>query len=163
MSPAGRCTPFGLGSGVVESCPTRVTRGLALLGDIRWQLRLVRPRTLATGQSPSPIPAPNGQPELKLAIEDREQLAWSTAIAKKYILKDNDWRRSIRNQGVMTEVWLSAVTLVHEDETASVTVPVTSEGSSRLVACHDILGVRSADVPYTRDDRWAALAGAIIE
>ena len=52
-------------------------------------------------------------------------------IAKKYILKDNDWRLSIRNQGVMTEVWLSAVTLVHGDGTGSVTVPVTSEGSSR--------------------------------
>ena len=103
---------------------------------------------------PEPDPAPNGRPELKLAIEGRQQLAWSTAIAKKYILKDNDWRRSIRNQGVMTEVWLSAVTLVHEDETASVTVPVTSEGSSRVVACHDILGVRSSDVPYVRDDRW---------
>ena len=33
------------------------------------------------------------------------------------------------------------------------TVPVTSEGSSRLVACHDILDIRSADVPYSRDDR----------
>ena len=88
-----------------------------------------------------------------LAIESREHLTWASVIAKKYILKDNDWRLSIRNQGVMTEVWLSAVTLVHGDGTAAVTVPVTSEGSSRLVACHDILDIRSADVPYSRDDR----------
>ncbi|MDA8301164.1 MAG: hypothetical protein M0005_06385 [Actinomycetota bacterium] len=102
---------------------------------------------------PEPDPDPDGRPELRLAIESREHLAWSSVIAKKFILKDNDWRLSIRNQGVMTEVWLSAVTLAHGDGTAPVTVPVTSEGSSRLVACHDILDLRSADVPYARDDR----------
>jgi hypothetical protein len=102
---------------------------------------------------PEPDSAPDGRPELGLAIESREHLTWASVIAKKYILKDNDWRLSIRNQGVMTEVWLSAVTLVHGDGTAAVTVPVTSEGSSRIVACHDILDIRSADVPYSRDDR----------
>lgn len=102
---------------------------------------------------PEPDPDPDGRPELQLSIESREHLTWSSVIAKKYILKDNDWRLSIRNQGVMTEVWLSAVTLVHGDGTANVTVPVTSEGSSRLTSCHDILDIRSADVPYTRDDR----------
>lgn len=102
---------------------------------------------------PEPEPAGDGRPELRLEIENREHLTWASVIAKKYILKDNDWRLSIRNQGVMTEVWLSAVTLVHGDGTAPVTVPVTSEGSSRLVACHDILDIRSADVPYSRDDR----------
>ena len=102
---------------------------------------------------PEPEPDLDGRPELELSIESREHLTWSSVIAKKYILKDNDWRLSIRNQGVMTEVWLSAVRLVHRDGSGSVTVPVTSEGSSRLTACHDILDVRSADVPYTRDDR----------
>lgn len=102
---------------------------------------------------PEPDPDPSGRPELHLSVESREHLTWSSVIAKKYILKDNDWRLSIRNQGVMTEVWLSAVTLVHGDGTANVTVPVTSEGSSRLTACHDILDIRSADVPYSRDDR----------
>lgn len=102
---------------------------------------------------PEPDPDPDGRPELQLGIENREHLTWSSVIAKKYILKDNDWRLSIRNQGVMTEVWLSAVTLVHSDGTSNVTIPVTSEGSSRLTACHDILDIRSADVPYARDDR----------
>jgi hypothetical protein len=102
---------------------------------------------------PEPDPDPDGKPELHLRIENREHLAWSSGIAKKFILKDNDWRLSIRNQGVMTEVWLSAVTLDAADDTPAATVPVTSEGSSRLTACHDILGVRSADVPYSRDDR----------
>ena len=66
---------------------------------------------------PEPDPDPDGRPELGLAIESREHLTWASVIAKKYILKDNDWRLSIRNQGVMTEVWLSAVTLVHGDGT----------------------------------------------
>jgi hypothetical protein len=102
---------------------------------------------------PEPDPDPDSRPELQLAIKSREHLSWASAIAKKFILKDNDWRLSIRNQGVMTEVWLSAVTLEHDDGTMPVTVPVTSEGSSRLVACHDILDIRSTDVPYARDDR----------
>lgn len=102
---------------------------------------------------PEPEPDEDGRPELRLDIESREHLTWSSVIAKKYILKENDWRMSIRNQGVMTEVWLSAVTLAHGDGSLPVTVPVTSEGSSRLTACHDILDVRSADVPYARDDR----------
>ena len=91
-----------------------------------------RPRTRTSGRSPSPTPIPTGDPSCSSPIESREHLTWSSVIAKKYILKDNDWRLSIRNQGVMTEVWLSAVTLVHGDGTAHVTVPVTSEGSSRL-------------------------------
>lgn len=102
---------------------------------------------------PEPDPAPDGRPELHLQIASREHLSWASAIAKKYILRANDWRQSIRNQGVMTEVWLSAVTLVHEDGTLPMTVPVTSEGSSRVIACHDILDIRSADVAYSRDDR----------
>jgi hypothetical protein len=102
---------------------------------------------------PQMEPSPEGRPELNLSISSREHLSWASAIAKKYILKDNDWRLSIRNQGVMTEVWVSAVNLVHEDGSAPVTVPVTAEGSSRITACHDILDIRSADVPYSRDDR----------
>jgi hypothetical protein len=102
---------------------------------------------------PSPEPATDGHPELTLDVVSREHLSWASGIAKGYVLKANDWRASIRNQGVMTEVWLSAVTIQHADGTAPVTVPVTSEGSSRVTACHDILDVRSADVPYNRDDR----------
>ncbi len=102
---------------------------------------------------PDPEPDPDGRPEVRLDIQSREHLSWASAIAKKFILKDNDWRLSIRNQGVMTEVWVSAVTIAHMDGTLPVTVPVTSEGSSRLTACHDILDIRSADVPYARDDR----------
>lgn len=102
---------------------------------------------------PDPVADPEDRPELHLQVDSREHLSWASAIAKKYILKDNDWRLSIRNQGIMTEVWLSAMTLVHGDGTSSVTVPVTSEGSSRVTACHDILSVRSADVQATvRDD-----------
>jgi hypothetical protein len=53
----------------------------------------------------------------------------------------------------MTEVWLAATTFVHEDGTPSVTIPVTAEGSSRITCVHDLLGLRSADVPYGRDER----------
>jgi hypothetical protein len=69
------------------------------------------------------------------------------------VIEKNDWRDSIRNQGVMTEVWLAATTFMHADGTPSVTVPVTAEGSSRVTCVHDLLKLRSADVPYSRDER----------
>ena len=53
----------------------------------------------------------------------------------------------------MTEVWVAATDFEHADRTPSVTVPVTVEGSSRATCVHDLLQVRSADVPYARDER----------
>ena len=69
------------------------------------------------------------------------------------MIDNNDWRVSIRNQGVMTEVWLAATTFEHDDGTPNVTIPVTAEGSSRVTCVHDLLELRSADVPYARDER----------
>jgi hypothetical protein len=102
---------------------------------------------------PEPVPSSDDRPELVLELENQEHLAWAAKQARDYVLDQNDWRDSIRHQGVMTEVWLTAMTLKHSDDTASVTAPVTAEGSSRLTAVHDILEVRSADVPYLRDER----------
>ena len=114
--------PSGRESGLGESCLIRATRGSAPPGVTRSRSLQGLLRRLATGRSPSPTPTPTVAQKLVLKVEGREQLTWSSVIAKKYILKDNDWRRSIRNQGVMTEVWLSTVSLVHGDGTASVTV-----------------------------------------
>lgn len=100
-----------------------------------------------------PHPAPDGMPQLVVGLQSQEHLAWAAKQARDYVLDQNDWRDSIRSQGVMTEVWLTAMTFEHGDGTESVTVPVSAEGSSRLTAVHDILGVRSADVPYFRDER----------
>ncbi|MFJ1937953.1 hypothetical protein ACIOGZ_35510 [Kitasatospora sp. NPDC088160] len=97
------------------------------------------------------ISAPGSRPELFQKLANQEHLAWAAQQAKEYVLDRNDWRDSIRNQGVMTEVWLAATTFQHEDGTPDVTVPVTAEGSSRVTSVHDLLGLRSADVPYIRD------------
>lgn len=101
---------------------------------------------------PDPVPAPGGRPEMVVTVKNQEHLAWASHQAKTFVLSANDWRESIRNQGVMTEVWLAGVTFDHLEGT-SVSVPVSVEGSSRITAVHDILHVRSADVPYTGDDR----------
>lgn len=92
------------------------------------------------------------RPELTVAIESREHLTWSADLAKRYILHDNDWRDSIRSQGVMTEVWLVATTYKHEDGSPDLTMPTTSEGSSRTTGVHDILGERSVDLAYDVGD-----------
>jgi hypothetical protein len=100
-----------------------------------------------------PTAAPDDRPELLQRLQNQEHLAWAAKQAHDYVIDNNDWRDSIRNQGVMTEVWLAATTFVHDDGTPSVTVPVTAEGSSRMTCVHDLLDVRSADVPYGRKER----------
>lgn len=102
---------------------------------------------------PEPEAAPSGRPELVERVQNQEHLAWSAHQARDYVLDHNDWRESIRQQGVMTEVWLAATTFEHGDGTPSMTIPVTAEGSSRVTAVHDILGLRSVDVVYGRDER----------
>ena len=102
---------------------------------------------------PEPHASPGASPHLVLQLESREHLAWTAKQARDYVLDQNDWRESIRHQGVMTEVWLAATALEHGDGSPSVIVPISVEGSSRMTAVHDILGIRSADVPYIREER----------
>ena len=100
-----------------------------------------------------PKAAPESRPELVQQIQSQEHLAWAAQQARDYVINNNNWCTSIGHQGVMTEVWLAATTFVHLDGRPSVTIPVTAEGSSRLTCVHDLLDVRSADIPYDRDER----------
>ena len=100
-----------------------------------------------------PKAAPESRPELVQEVQGQEHLAWAAQQARDYVINNNDWRNSIRHQGVMTEVWLAATTFNHLDGSPSVTIPVTAEGSSRVTCVHDLLDLRSADVPYDRDER----------
>jgi hypothetical protein len=100
-----------------------------------------------------PKAAPEGRPELIQQVQGQEHLAWAAQQARDYVISNNDWRDSIRHQGVMTEVWLAVTTLEHLDGSSNVTIPVTAEGSSRMTCVHDLLDLRSADVPYDRDER----------
>ena len=102
---------------------------------------------------PEPAAQPDDRPELVQRVQSQEHVAWAAQQAHDYVISNNDWRESIRNQGVMTEVWLAATTIEHDDGTPSVTVPVTVEGSSRITCVHDLIEVKSADVPYSRDER----------
>jgi hypothetical protein len=65
----------------------------------------------------------------------------------------NDWRQSIRSQGVMTELWATATAYAHDDASPPVWTVTTAEGSSRMTAVHDILDERSVDLAYDLDDR----------
>jgi hypothetical protein len=100
----------------------------------------------------SPDGKPPTVPELVVDIESRHHLEWASAQAANYVLAENDWRDSIRSQGVMEAVWLVATTYLHADRSAPVTVVNTAEGSSRGTAVHNILDVRSSDVPYEDPD-----------
>jgi hypothetical protein len=100
----------------------------------------------------SPQDRPDTSPELVVEIDSRLHLEWAADQAADYVLSENDWRESIKAQGVMEAVWLAATTFIHEDGSASVTVPLSVEGSSRTTAVHNILEVRSSDVPYEDPD-----------
>jgi hypothetical protein len=90
--------------------------------------------------------------ELAVDVESRHHYLWASEQAKSFVLANNDWRNSIRMQGVMEAVWLVPTTYRHEDGAEPVTVLATAEGSSRLTADHDVLGLRSGDVPYEEND-----------
>jgi hypothetical protein len=131
------------------------------------------PRTLPTRKHPfaidpgtgkenskfRPIPEPRTPSgvarttaELAVDIDSRHHLTWASQQAASYVLATNNWRESIRTQGVMEAVWLVPTTYHHGDSAESVTALTSAEGSSRITADHDILGVRSADVPYEDAD-----------
>jgi hypothetical protein len=101
----------------------------------------------------SPEGKPHTVPELVVDLDSRQHLEWASAQAATYVLDDNDWRNSIRSQGVMEAVWVVPTTYLHLDGSASATVLTTAEGSSRATAVHNILGLRSSDVPYETPDQ----------
>lgn len=104
---------------------------------------------------PEPRPLDPGHPqgaELAVDIESNHHLVWASQQAARFVLAENDWRSSIESQGVMEAVWLVATTYQHGDGSAPATTLTTVEGSSRATAVHNLLGVRSADVPYDDQD-----------
>ncbi len=89
-------------------------------------------------------PASKGvTPHLEVEVESAEHMAWASALAARAVLDANDWRYSIRNQGVLTEVWLVPTRYIHtqEPDTPDLWALTTAEGSSRTTGTHDILGV----------------------
>jgi hypothetical protein len=122
----------------------------------------VEPGTGGEDAKFKPVPeprSPNGvQPhvaELVVDIESRHHLTWAAQEAARHILAENDWRESIASQGVMEPVYLVATTYDHSDGSAPATTLVSADGSSRLIAVHEKLAIRSSDVPY--DDNEAKL------
>jgi hypothetical protein len=125
------------------------------IGPSRRHPFAVDPGTGSEESKFRPVPEPRSPegkipdtPELEVEVESRHHLTWASAQAKQYILAENNWKTSIESQGVMEGVWVAPTTYRHTDGTPQVTVLTTVEGSSRMTAVHEILQVRSADVPY---------------
>jgi hypothetical protein len=119
----------------------------------------IDPGTGAEDSKFRPVPEPRSldaeQPhkaELAVDIESRHHLDWAAQQAARYVLAENDWRKSIASQGVMEAVWLVATTYQHADGSAPVTTLTTAEGSSRDTAVHDLLKIHSSHVPYDDDE-----------
>jgi hypothetical protein len=107
-------------------------------------------RPLPEPRTPSGVTAETA--ELAVQIESREHLHWACQQAAGYVMEHNNWKVSIASQGVMEAVYLVATTYCHDDGDDPVTVATTAEGSSRVTATHEILGIRSSDVPYDDQD-----------
>ncbi len=90
--------------------------------------------------------------QLIVDVESHHHLTWASLQASRYVLAENDWRKSIASQGVMEHVWVVATTYQYADGTPPVTVAVSAEGSSRMTAVHNLLEVRSADIPCEDND-----------
>lgn len=104
-------------------------------------------------ETQTPEGQPETTPELVVKIESRHHLEWASDQAASYVLAENNWTASIETQGVMEAVWLVPTTFIHGDGADPVTALTTAEGSSRTTAVHNILGLRSSDVPYDDQDQ----------
>lgn len=114
------------------------------IGDARRHPVAVEPGTDEESRfAPVGDPISDGAtPHLELEVESSEHMTWASGLAARAVLDANDWRYSIRNQGVLTEVWLVATRYVHTtDGSPDLWAVTTAEGSSRTTAAHDILGV----------------------
>lgn len=125
----------------------------------RRQPFAVEPGTGGDDSKFRPVPEPRTRSgakvqiaELVVDVESRDHLTWASQQASDYVRAKNDWSDSIASQGVMEAVWLVATTYEHRDDSASVTTMVSAEGSSRITGVHQLLGVRSADVPYDENE-----------
>ncbi|MBF6568065.1 MAG: hypothetical protein IVW54_04215 [Candidatus Binataceae bacterium] len=126
----------------------------------------VEPGTGGENAKFRPVPEPrtrdSANPDaavLSVDIESRHHVTWACQQAATFILAENDWRASIASQGVMEAVWLVVTRLEHADGSAPANVLISAEGSSRMTGVHDLLEIRSADVPY--DDHEAKLRANI--
>jgi len=125
------------------------------IGPTRRHPFAIEPGTGGEDAKFRPVPEPRSRDgagpemaELCVDVESSHHLTWASQQAKAYVLAENNWTSSIASQGVMEAVWLVATTYQHADRTAPVTTMTTVEGSSRITAAHELLGIRSADVPY---------------
>ena len=129
------------------------------IGPSRRHPFAIDPGTGADDSRFRPVPEPRSPKgvgptiaQLTVEIESREHLTWASQQAANYVLADNDWRASIASQGVMEPVWLVVTTYEHADGASPITALVSAEGSSRITANHDLLSIRSADIPYEDND-----------
>ncbi len=129
------------------------------IGPSRKHPFAVDPGTAGEDSRFRPVPeprTPNGVSpviaQLAVEIENREHLNWACQHAAKYVFANNDWRDSIASQGVMEPVWLVPTRYEHADGCSAATALVSAEGSSRITSVHDLLNIRSADVPYEDND-----------
>lgn len=164
----GRRTPTGIVKGIlVEVWASRVMpdpRNPRTSPEKKHPFA-VDPGTGDSSRRYAPIPDPRsndieGTPELLVTIDSPDHLAHAHSQAADYIIKNNNWEDSIRNQGVMEPIWLAATTYRHKDGSPDAVALTTVDGSSRLTAVHkvlrdkaaDFLKARSANVPYRGDD-----------
>ncbi|MEU9163835.1 hypothetical protein AB0D29_26645 [Streptomyces sp. NPDC048424] len=119
---------------------------------------------------PEPESAPGGGPELWLRVADASDLAQRLNEAKERLVRENPLADDISVEGVLQPLTVVPMTVRHD--TGAVLRPtsllIAADGSSRISAVHELLGLAPAEVAYAwgRDatifrrevNRWLRLA-----
>lgn len=92
---------------------------------------------------------PDSNVEVVLEAGTRKKMQSVLDTARTILLAQNDWTDSIVVSGVFSPVTLMPITVTTLDEIAPPATALASpDGSSRIVSCHKILGIRPADPLY---------------
>jgi hypothetical protein len=87
-------------------------------------------------------------PELLVAADSPEHVTESLSRNAAALRSMNNYRESIALQGVLRPIVAVPLTVSHKDGTRAVTVLTAVDGSSRVTACHDLLGLEPQQPLY---------------
>jgi len=88
-------------------------------------------------------------PELLIKADSPEHVAGILSTNAMVLTGSNNYRESIAEQGVLRPVILAVLTVSHADGTMPLSILTAVDGSSRITACHEILGLSSTSVFYS--------------
>jgi hypothetical protein len=97
----------------------------------------------------------HGAAELRLRVGTVPEVVQSLELSYDFLLRNNDLRTSVAEHGVLMPITVVPMTVMHDDDSAAVTILTAVDGSSRTAGAHRNLGLSPYEVLYefTNSDR----------